>query len=201
MLFKASITPKVLQSEDALVEQLYIFLNAYVPSRLKFESRDEIEDCLQETIMYMLKRYHSLNKADIAKINIEAFFYNRANSFVSSYLRKLKNYRKAKDKYISMEVYKLEIENMQDSFIELIDIAVLHKIVLSYSLKGNMAEDLYMISLARLKDLGYNAPEVDLDGIASDKREILDALSFAVVDEYMIKSAEAFKEGEEGIDG
>ena len=116
MLFKASITPKVLQSEDALVEQLYIFLNAYVPSRLKFESRDEIEDCLQETIMYMLKRYHSLNKADIAKINIEAFFYNRANSFVSSYLRKLKNYRKAKDKYISMEVYKLEIENMQDSF-------------------------------------------------------------------------------------
>lgn len=201
MLFKASITPKVLQSEDALVEQLYIFLNAYVPSRLKFESRDEIEDCLQETIMYMLKRYHSLNKADIAKINIEAFFYNRANSFVSSYLRKLKNYRKAKDKYISMEVYKLEIENMQDSFIELIDIAVLHKIVLSYSLKGNMAEDLYMISLARLKDLGYNAPEVDLDGIASDKREILDALSFAVVDEYMIKSAEAFKEGEEDIDG
>lgn len=201
MLFKASITPKVLQSEDALVEQLYIFLNAYVPSRLKFESRDEIEDCLQETIMYMLKRYHSLNKADIAKINIEAFFYNRANSFVSSYLRKLKNYRKAKDKYISMEVYKLEIENMQDSFIELIDIAVLHKIVLSYSLKGNMAEDLYMISLARLGDLGYNAPEVDLDGIASDKREILDALSFAVVDEYMIKSAEAFKEGEEGIDG
>lgn len=201
MLFKASITPKVLQSEDALVEQLYIFLNAYVPSRLKFESRDEIEDCLQETIMYMLKRYHSLNKADIAKINIEAFFYNRANSFVSSYLRKLKNYRKAKDKYISMEVYKLEIENMHDSFIELIDIAVLHKIVLSYSLKGNMAEDLYMISLARLKDLGYNAPEVDLDGIASDKREILDALSFAVVDEYMIKSAEAFKEGEEDIDG
>lgn len=201
MLFKASITPKVLQSEDALVEQLYIFLNAYVPSRLKFESRDEIEDCLQETIMYMLKRYHSLNKADIAKINIEAFFYNRANSFVSSYLRKLKNYRKAKDKYISMEVYKLEIENMQDSFIELIDIAVLHKIVLSYSLKGNMAEDLYTISLARLGDLGYNAPEVDLDGIASDKREILDALSFAVVDEYMIKSAEAFKEGEEGIDG
>lgn len=201
MLFKASITPKVLQSEDALVEQLYIFLNAYVPSRLKFESRDEIEDCLQETIMYMLKRYHSLNKADIAKINIEAFFYNRANSFVSSYLRKLKNYRKAKDKYISMEVYKLEIENMQDSFIELIDIAVLHKIVLSYSLKGNMAEDLYMISLARLGDLGYNAPEVDLDGIASDKREILDALSFAVVDEYMIKSAEAFKEGEEDIDG
>lgn len=201
MLFKASITPKVLQSEDALVEQLYIFLNAYVPSRLKFESRDEIEDCLQETIMYMLKRYHSLNKADIAKINIEAFFYNRANSFVSSYLRKLKNYRKAKDKYISMEVYKLEIENMQDSFIELIDIATLHKIVLSYSLKGNMAEDLYTISLARLGDLGYNAPEVDLDGIASDKREILDALSFAVVDEYMIKSAEAFKEGEEGIDG
>jgi len=201
MLFKASITPKVLQSEDALVEQLYIFLNAYVPSRLKFESRDEIEDCLQETIMYMLKRYHSLNKVDIAKINIEAFFYNRANSFVSSYLRKLKNYRKAKDKYISMEVYKLEIENMQDSFIELIDIAVLHKIVLSYSLKGNMAEDLYMISLARLGDLGYNAPEVDLDGIASDKREILDALSFAVVDEYMIKSAEAFKEGEEDIDG
>lgn len=201
MLFKASITPKVLQSEDALVEQLYIFLNAYVPSRLKFESRDEIEDCLQETIMYMLKRYHSLNKTDIAKINIEAFFYNRANSFVSSYLRKLKNYRKAKDKYISMEVYKLEIENMQDSFIELIDIAVLHKIVLSYSLKGNMAEDLYTISLARLGDLGYNAPEVDLDGIASDKREILDALSFAVVDEYMIKSAEAFKEGEEGIDG
>ena len=64
-----------------------------------------------------------------------------------------------------------------------------------------MAEDLYMISLARLKDLGYNAPEVDLDGIASDKREILDALSFAVVDEYMIKSAEAFKEGEEDIDG
>lgn len=201
MLFKASITPKVLQSEDALVEQLYIFLNEYVPSRLKFESHDEIEDCLQETIMYMLKRYHKLNKEDLAKINIEAFFYNRANSFVSLYLRKLKNYRKAKDKYISMEAYKLEMVNMQDSFIELIDIAVLHKIVLSYNLKGNMAEDLYMISLARLKDLGYNAPEVDLDGIASDKREILDALSFAVVDEYMIKSAEAFKEGEEDIDG
>lgn len=186
MLFKASITDKVLKSEDALVEQLYIFLNEYVHTRLIYESLDEKEDCIQETILYMLKRYRQLSDKELSSINIEKFFYNRAHSFVSLYLTKLKTERTAKRKYMSKAIYAnmLELEKS----LELINIPVLKNIVNSFNLSRKKADILMKISENKLNMMGYSIPKSEITGIKEEEYNVLDKLGTCVIDEYMMKS-------------
>lgn len=190
MLFKASITDRVLKSEDLLSEQLYIFLRNYVPTRLRYESNDEIEDCIQETIMYLFKRYNGLDKKEADKLlamgAIEKFFYNRAHSFVSLYLTKLKTRRRAINNYIENYAYVNNIDS--SAALEDVDLGILKDIVNSFNLDKEKSLALLKVSESRLKELGYNIPHLDLSGIPQNTYDLVDTLSFSVIDEYMIKS-------------
>jgi hypothetical protein len=188
MLFKASITDRVLESEDALVEQLYIFLKEYVRSRLIYESEDEKEDCVQETIMYMLKRYRQLSKKELKDINMEKFFYNRAHSYISLYLTKLKTERNARKKYLSKAIYAKSFE--LDGKLEMVNLPVLKSIISGYNLNKRKAEALLKISENKLNMLGYSIPSNNITGINEEEYNVLDTLGSCVVDEYMIKSIE-----------
>ena len=199
MLFQAEITPEVIDSKDKLVEQLYIFLNDYVPTRLKYESTEEREDCIQDTIMYLLKRFDSLNKEVLKSINIEKFFYNRAQTFVTGYLNKLRSSRNAKKRYIENEIYERKIEREDPREIELIDDILLDKIIKGYNLDESKSAHLKHLANFRFKLLGYNVSEPANIYIERSTFELLTALSFAVIDEYMIKSAE--ERAEEWVSG
>lgn len=192
MLFRANITTEVLQSEETLAEQLYIFLNDYVKARLKFESTTEREDCLQETIMYLLKRYREINSLHLEDINIEKFFYNRANSFISSYLRRLKNDREATLKYVQLEIRR--IQEMGESSVEdleLVDEKILNEITVAYSLEDIYTKALGQLARKKLKYLGYSVTEEKVLDLDKSILEKLEALAFAVVDAYLIKSIES----------
>lgn len=190
MLFNASITSETLKSEEKLCEQLYIFLEEYVPVRLRYESRDEQEDCIQETMLYLLKRYNMLKPADIEGINIEKFFYNRAHSYIgATYQRKLKAYRNANKRLIEdLKLSKLTDE--QDEAIY-INIKLIKDIIREYRLPDIESKALLLLATDKLVSLGYhNNISETLGDIPSDKSlEILKSLSFAVVDTYLVDAA------------
>lgn len=95
MLFKASITKETLKDEDLLVDQLYIFLDEFVKVKLCFESEDTRDDCKQDAIMFLLEKARSLTPEQKETLNLERYFYNRANSYISSvWLGRLNRYRK-----------------------------------------------------------------------------------------------------------
>jgi len=190
MLFQAEITREVLNSKDRLVEQLYVFLNAYVPTRLRYESQEEREDCVQDTIMYLLKRFDNLDDEVLEKINIEKFFYNRAHSFISGYINKIKAERNAKKKYIDNEIYMRKLERTIEKPIEFIDDNILDTIIEGYKLDKEKSVLLKEFSNFRFKRLGYDVPEPPNRDIDEATFDLLVTLSFAVIDEYMIKSAE-----------
>lgn len=202
MLFKADIKPIVPliiydgdadkdekeRKETLLVEQLYIFLNDYVPRRLMYESEDEREDCVQETMMYLLKRFRNLEKENIQNINIEKFFYNRANSFISGYIRKLRIEREAKRKYIDYHKYLNSIKQTIFEHEEYINENLLDRIIGMYELNKQNKLELKKIVLQMLKLLGYDVYieyEVNIEDNQTFK-----TLSYAIIDEYMIKSLE-----------
>jgi len=191
MLFKANITPETLQSENALTEQLYIFLNEYVPRRLRYESQEEREDCIQDTVMYLLKRFNGLADGvlqDIS-IDIEKFFYNRANSYVSIYIRKLQSERNSRKKYIEHEIYQQKIEQEYAKELEFVDETILNAIIAEYKLEKDNEVLLKEITNIKLKILGYAVPEHKPRHVEKPIFDLLTTLSFAVIDEYLIKSA------------
>lgn len=190
MLFQAEITPEVYRSKDKLVEQLYIFLNDYVPTRLRYESQEEREDCVQDTIMYLLKRFDNLDRNLIKNINIEKFFYNRAHSFISGYINKIKAERNAKKKYIDNEIYMRKLERSIEKQMEFVDDTILDSIIEKYKLDNEKQVLLKEFSNFRLKHLGYDVPEPPKREIDEATFDLLTTLSFAVIDEYMIRSAE-----------
>jgi len=189
MLFKADISGDALLDENKLCEQLYIFLGDYVYKRLTYESTSEKEDCIQDTIMHLLKRYKALTNEQKQNINIEKFFYNRANSHISFYLRKLKIERDAQNKYSSNLILLDSVESYLNE--EYIDNLCLDKILLKYGLSNDRRNLLKKLSINKLIDLGYN----NVVEVVSNEEltrfgpaDILNALSYSVVDEYLVES-------------
>jgi hypothetical protein len=201
MLFKASITNETTKSEDALVDQLYIFLREFVPTHLKYESKDEIEDCIQETMLYLLKRFNKLKReveskgSSLSKVNLEKFFFNRANSYVSSvYLRKLTRYRKAKGAYIERERYIKQLDGERQ--LEQVDYIILNRIIKDYNLGKEKSEYLKLIVEDKLKALDFDIELEPMERIEDSMYEVLDTLSYTVIDEYLIESVTSEGDGD-----
>ena len=200
MLFHAHITPDILKSNDALVEQLYIFLNEYVPKRLIYESEDEREDCTQDTLMYLLKRFKNLDIEILDKINVEKFFYNRANSFVSGYLRKLSRKRLNEKEYIERQMKMLAIDRkLKEDKKEFLNERLLKSIIESFHLEKEKLYELNILVLKKFEMLDY---DVYIDNHVSNLEDhtykALNALSYAIVDEYMLKDIQ--EEGEQDVE-
>jgi hypothetical protein len=200
MLFHAHITPDILKSNDALVEQLYIFLNEYVPKRLIYESEDEREDCTQDTLMYLLKRFKNLDIEILDKINVEKFFYNRANSFVSGYLRKLSRKRLNEKEYIERQMKILAIDRkLKEDKKEFLNERLLKSIIESFHLEKEKLQELNILVLKKFEMLDY---DVYIDNHVSNLEDhtykALNALSYAIVDEYMLKDIQ--EEGEQDVE-
>ena len=193
MLFKASITPEILKSDEKLCEQLYIFLKEYVPIRLRYESRDEHEDCIQDTMLYLLDRYRMISPEALDGINIEKFFYNRANSYIgTTYQRKLKAYRNANKRLIDdLKMSKLTDEQEELNYINK---PLLKSIIDSYGLPENDVAFLTNLAVMKLIAFGYHDNEQlkDSKPISENRFEVLKNISFAVVDSYLVEAA---KEG------
>lgn len=200
MLFHAHITPEILKSKDALVEQLYIFLNEYVPNRLIYESEDEREDCTQDALMYLLKRFESLDIEILHKINVEKFFYNRANSFISGYLRKLSRKRSNEKEYIEKQMKILLMDRqIKENQKEFLNESLLKSIIKSFHLDKEKLDELTILVLQKFEMLNY---DVYIDNRVSNLEEhtykALNALSYAIVDEYMLKDIQ--EEGEQDVE-
>lgn len=191
MLFKANITSEVLQSENALTEQLYIFLNEYVPRRLRYESQEEREDCIQDTVMYLLKRFKGLTSEALKDIDIEKFFYNRTNSYISIYIRKLQAERNARKKYIEHEIYEQTIEQEYAKELEFVDDEILDEVIKSFQLDQTLSKLLRVATEFKLGLLGYDVPETPKIDATEDVLQLVTVLSYAAVDDYLIKSAKA----------
>lgn len=189
MLFKANITPETLQSESALTGQLYIFLNDYVPRRLRYESVEEREDCIQDTVMYLLKRFNGLTKEALKDIDIEKFFYNRTNSFISIHIRKMQAERNARKKYIDYEIREQKIEQEFVKELEFVDEEILNEVIKTFQLDKDLEKLLKAAAEFKLKLLGYDIPSPIKMEASEEIIQLVTVLSFAAVDEYLIKSA------------
>lgn len=188
MLFKAKITSEILADENALAEQLYIFLNEYVRVRLKYESEAEREDCVQDSIMYLLKRYNQLETSIKETTNLEKFFFNRAHSYISGYINKIRAARNSKNKYIENEIYMYELDKLESGEPEFVDYDILDLIVQSYKLDKEKEKLLKEFSEERLKKIGYDTPDHEIKELDKKTYQLLLTLSYAVIDEYMINS-------------
>jgi len=189
MLFKADISGDALTDENKLCEQLYIFLYDYVRRRLTYENSAEIEDCVQDTIMFLISRYRKLTPEQKAHINIEQFFYNRANSRVSFYLRNLKKERGAIREYSNDLVLLGNVESNNNE--EYINMPCLNKVLDKYRLDSNRYKIFKKFVINKLVSLGYNdsVEEITYEELDKyDHNNVLDILSYSAVDEYLVKS-------------
>jgi hypothetical protein len=188
MLFKANITNEIAKSEDSLCEQLYLFLNDYIPTRLPYENHDEQADCIQDTVLYLFKRFNKLLDEDRATLNLEKFFYNRARSYVSGYIKKMWHARKDKKDYIRMRHY-LGDDTNRKTVSYYIDYNLLDTIITAYKLSADKSKMLKNLSIKKLvtefnfAEYGYYS-EADISN-----NETLVKLSMAIVDEYILKNA------------
>jgi len=201
MLFKARITKDIIKDEDKLVEQLYIFLDEFVRVKLRYESRDTQEDCIQDTIMKLLERSKGLTDTDIESLNLEQFFYNRANSYISAiFLAQLNKYRTT---VISVDSFNKRVignfsENSSDSILSLLDDRFFHKeeehqhidqklltgIIKTFNLGIDEAEVVDDMAKMRLADLGLHS----YPNYALKYNKGLDIIVLSVVDEYLLKT-------------
>ena len=167
-LFKAVITNELARDEDKLVEQLYIFLNEFVRTRLIYEPQENIEDCIQDTIMFILKRYRDLSEEDKDTLNLEKYFYNRANSYVSrTWLRKKRIYdRNIRDFIETAQYIYSNTDNFQDIELERdsIDLDLLNEILDNLNLSDDITTYLRKrVICVLIKDFNYDhevIPEV-----------------------------------------
>lgn len=198
MLFKADIPNDILikRSEDdnprdRLCEQIYIFLRDYVPTRLIYENGEVREDCIQDTIMYMLERVDALPEEELKDINLEKFLYNRARSYISMYVGKIKSERAFLKRYRAHVELLKEYENLKE--IEYIDFTLLDSILRRYRLGGKRLEIFKNLAINKLVRLGYNNALIDIsdeDLEKYDPNNVLNTISYAVVDEYLVNAAE-----------
>jgi DNA-directed RNA polymerase specialized sigma24 family protein len=187
MLFGAEITTDLAKDTDKLCEQLYIFLRAHINKRLKFESDESREDYVQDTIMYLLEKFNSLTDEQKETLNLERYFFNRANSYIGNRLET------AKRQYKTLKHYLYENDPTNEAYVsfdpDIVDEAVLSKIVSSYKLPEDKAEILKRLSRNSLTFLGYFG-ELHPIGADEDPTGTLEALSFSVVDEYLLEMVE-----------
>jgi len=203
MLFKAKIDNSMIQDvedpspinilehDNALCKQLYIFLNCYVPRRLIYENESEHEDCIQETIMYMLQRIDKLTKEEKETINIEKFLYNRAHSYISLYIRGMTRRRDIYKKYKVHKEFVASISNTSHNIY--IDIGLLKKVIDGYPFDEKRKGLTTNMVINKLITIGYKdtyVPILDEDIEKYDNSDILSILSYAIVDEYLLRSAE-----------
>lgn len=192
MLFNVLINEEVVNNKDKLVEKLYIFLHQYVPTRLKYESRENIEDCIQDTIMHMLKRYDKLEEELIKEepnfkktFNFSKYFYNRARSYISYWIRRVNKRRQAEREYLEAAIYfKTTYEDFD--FKPLIDYRLLAEIATGYNL-GPIHTDLLLgISEDMLSEIGFEiSHKYALDKL-TQQTAFLALIANTVIDEYIV---------------
>lgn len=212
MLFSVEITPKVVRDENELVKRLYQFLGEYVPKRLIYEDKDTIEDCIQDTILFMLDRYKKLDKefraVDPLKLltfNYEKWFFNRARSYISFWIRRISRDRKNKRDYIETSIY------FKNHYIDIfepdyIDYITLETLAINYFL--DREDTLYLLGEAEsmLSDIGYTtatryegvegsrylrgeggSDNNNSSGITRENH--LTLIAYALVDEYILETS------------
>lgn len=208
MLFKASITKEVIEDEDLLVEQLYIFLDEFVKVKLCFESEDTRDDCKQDAIMFLLEKARSLTTEQKKALNLEKYFYNRANSYISSvWLGRLNRYRKRfilessfsknlaniissqlnTDTMLSLLEHnqRYNTTNEQEDTIRYIDYNVLNLLINNYPLPEKDILVLLRLAEKELNSLGLEGNihnKICTQGASEDFKII----AHAIVDEYII---------------
>lgn len=189
MLYFSHITHDVAKNEDKLVEQLYIFLRNYVPSRIKYEDDQTKDDCIQSTIMFMLKRFNDLKATEQLDedFNYERYFFNRARSYISLWLRNLSKDRKNQREYIEYYHYLLQPEKTIEH--DLIDVQGVYNIIKAYNLTPELEEALNANVISKLIDLGYYAIPTFIPNLGKEKNQFLETLSYVIVDEYLINDA------------
>lgn len=194
MLFGSSITADIIRDEDKLVEQFYIFLNSFVGRKLIYEDQQTKQDCIQETIMILLKKARLLTDEQVKNLNLEKYFYNRANSYVSSiFLGKLKRRRK---RISSVDSYKqLDIQNSSEDILSVmqkhesfktkryIREDLLEEIINSFNIEKNLFNIVESMSRQALEAVGI-ASDPDYDIPVDDD---LIPLVVAIVDDYILK--------------
>lgn len=200
MLFQAEITAKTVRDEDKLVEQLYIFLWDYVPTRLIYESKENQEDCVQDTILFILKRLDELykelkanNPLDLITFNYEKWIYNRARSYISYWLRKVVRDRKQEREYVEHAIYLME--NTASTYNpDYIDYVLLESIALSYLLGENDTIYLLKTMETMLEGISYTSLHRYIDIPVIEQISHIPLIAYAAVDEYIYES------GVSGID-
>ena len=205
MLFKAEITKDTLQDEDLLVEQFYIFLKEFVNVKLKYEAASTKEDCIQDTIMFLLHKARQLSEEQKETINLEKYFYNRANSFISAiWLNRFNNYRNkvvlenslerlAKyPKSFNAEVMlsKVYYENNQCEngkyYHDTIDYTILNHIINNYYIPKDLEPLVLQVVEQKLNALGVSGDRYKIGVLPSVLPESTNIIAHAIIDEYII---------------
>jgi DNA-directed RNA polymerase specialized sigma24 family protein len=183
MLFKANISTAMLHDDDLLVEQLYIFLNEFVKTRIRYESSQTVEDCVQDTVMYLIKRLRIIPEPVSSDFNPEQFFYNRANSYVSMWLRRLINNRRQFKKYQGDFEYIKRLET--DDRILYINHDLLNDLIKTVLLLNDDKQIVRDVAIQRLVDLGYSD---DIQNVVPEelyKDKPIDTIIYNIVDKYL----------------
>lgn len=190
MLFKSTINRETISNRDKLVEQLYIFLREFVPTKLPYENEQTVEDCIQETIMHMLDRFSTDGLDKVSgrngkEPNYEKYFYNRAHSYTSYWLRRLKRERSKQREYFDTLVY---YGHYKQDFIQpdYIDYEELESIVNGYNLGEIDTEILSALAETMLTDIGYHSLNKYSDTHDLTDREFLGLLADTTTDEYVL---------------
>lgn len=184
-LFGRVITKEIVSNKENLAEEIYIFLNTFVNSKIRYESREEKEDCIQDTAMHILQRFEELNIESLEEdFNYEKFLYNRANSYVSYWLRKLVKERKNLKDYMK-DLYHLQ-EGYEEKESNRIDIKELQTIILEYNLGNKENLNLLSISVNKLIEVGFYGTIREVENLGNINKS-LESLAFAVIDEYLYK--------------
>lgn len=193
MLYNVVIDKEIANDRDALVANLYTFLRSYVPKRLIYETLDNKEDCIQDTIIFILNRYDELvteleKEAEDYRdrFNYEKYFYNRARSYISYWIRRINKERKQARDYIDNAIY---LKQYQSEFnYSPIDYTILDKILNEYNLAPETKQNLGRISEAMLVDIGYTSTDKYENNNHEVNETTLEKIAYAVVDEYLIES-------------
>lgn len=188
MLYNIEITKETAKDIERLTNKLYIFLGRYVPARLKYENEEDHNDCIQDTIMFILGRYNQIaHEIDVNNFNYEKYFYNRARSYISYWIRRHSKERKAKRAYIENAIY-LQQHSNEVNF-KPVDHQVLEKIVKEYNFDTKDNILLLSISQGYLEGIGYDSEDkyqTDKE-VNPHKQELMEKLAYAVIDEYLVE--------------
>ncbi len=194
MLYSVEIDAKTIKDKDALTQKLYIFLRQYVPAKLIYEDTDTIEDCIQDTIIFILQRLKELeaeirvtNPLQLITFNYEKWVYNRARSYTSFWIKRKSNKKRRHKEYVENVIYFMD--NEPDIFIpDKVDSKLLEDIALSYKLNTNDTRFLLKTMEEMLVNIGYR-PTDKYEGLKVEEEiQHIVLIAYAAVDEYIYES-------------